>query len=65
MLQRLLDTESLSGKQWGVTLLLSLLAPAFVWIDKQIQISRQRKQQQTLGLGGPSPVEAAVGSKAA
>ena len=28
MLQRLLDTVSLTGKQWGVALLLSLLAPA-------------------------------------
>src|SRR5262249_32252993 len=42
-LQRLLDTMSLSGRQWVVVLLLSLIAPAFVGVDKAIQLSRQRK----------------------
>ena len=42
MLQRLLDTTSLSGDQWGVVLLLSLLAPAVVAVDKVIQLRRQR-----------------------
>jgi hypothetical protein len=38
-----------------------------VWIDKQLQIRKQRRNQPTLGMAGPSPVEAAVGtgSKAA
>ena len=45
MLQRLLDTESLSGRQWLVVLALSLLAPAVVGVDKAIQLSRQRKAQ--------------------
>jgi Ca2+-transporting ATPase len=45
MLQRLLDTVSLSGRQWGVVLLLSLIAPGFVWVDKTIQLARLRKQE--------------------
>ena len=47
MLQRLLDTESLSGRQWVVVLALSLLAPALVAVDKAIQLSRQRKTHAT------------------
>ncbi len=43
MFQRLLDTTSLSGRQWIVVLALSLLAPAVVAADKLIQLSRQRK----------------------
>jgi P-type Ca2+ transporter type 2C len=42
-LQRLLDTTSLSGRQWVVVLALSLIAPAVVAADKAIQLSRQRK----------------------
>jgi Ca2+-transporting ATPase len=42
MLQRLLDTTSLSGSQWLVVLGLSLLAPAVVAIDKVVQL-RQRQ----------------------
>ena len=43
MLQRLLDTTSLSGREWIVVLALSLLAPAVVAVDKVIQLSRQRE----------------------
>jgi P-type Ca2+ transporter type 2C len=43
MLQRLLDTTSLSGREWIVVIALSLLAPAVVAVDKVIQLSRQRK----------------------
>src|SRR5215472_4762524 len=43
MLQRLLDTTSLSAREWIVVLALSLLAPAVVAADKLIQLSRQRK----------------------
>ena len=42
MLQRLLDTTSLSGGQWGTVLLLSLIAPAVVGVDKAMQLRRQR-----------------------
>jgi len=42
MLQRLLDTVSLSGKQWGVVLLLSLIAPAITFVDKLVQQRRER-----------------------
>jgi Ca2+-transporting ATPase len=44
MLQRLLDTVSLSGGQWLVVLGLSLLTPAFVGIDKGIQLHRLARQ---------------------
>jgi Ca2+-transporting ATPase len=43
MLQRLLDTESLTGSQWAIVLGLSLVTPALVWADKTIQ---QRRQMQ-------------------
>src|SRR5580692_2988620 len=43
MLQRLLDTTSLSGREWVVVLALSLIAPAFVAVDKFIQLRRQSK----------------------
>jgi Ca2+-transporting ATPase len=43
MLQRLLDTTSLTGRQWVVVLALSLLAPAVVAADKIIQLRRQSK----------------------
>jgi len=42
MLQRLLDTTSLTGGQWGTVLGLSLIAPAIVGADKAIQLRRQR-----------------------
>jgi Ca2+-transporting ATPase len=45
MLQRLLDTTSLSGREWIIVLALSLIAPAVVAGDKAIQLSRQRKAQ--------------------
>ena len=49
MLQGLLDTTSLDGKQWVVVLALSLVAPAVVAVDKFIQLSRQRKAASTAG----------------
>jgi Ca2+-transporting ATPase len=50
MLQRLLDTTSLDGKQWVVVLALSLIAPAVVAADKYIQLSQQRKASAQAGL---------------
>ena len=41
MLQRLLDTTSLSGREWIIVLALSLLAPAVVAVDKILQLRRQ------------------------
>jgi P-type Ca2+ transporter type 2C len=41
MLQRLLDTESLTGAQWAWVLGLSLITPTLVWADKTIQQRRQ------------------------
>jgi Ca2+-transporting ATPase len=43
MLQRLLDTESLTGAQWAIVLGLSLIPPTPVWADKTVQ---QRRQTQ-------------------
>ena len=40
MLQRLLDTVSLTGAQWVLVIGLSLVAPAFNAIDKAIQLRR-------------------------
>ena len=40
MLQRLLDTVSLTGAQWVLVIALSLVAPAFTAIDKAIQLRR-------------------------
>ena len=55
MLQGLLDTTSLDGRQWVVVLALSLLAPAVVAVDKFIQLARQRKGQ----VSTPGELEAA------
>ncbi len=54
MLQRLLDTESLTGGQWVVVIALSLVAPAIVGIDKAIQLHRQNKanEQARTEVGG-------------
>jgi P-type Ca2+ transporter type 2C len=49
MLQRLLDTTSLSGRQWVVVLALSLVAPAVVAVDKVLQLRQQRKVQPLRG----------------
>jgi P-type Ca2+ transporter type 2C len=48
MLQRVLDTVSLTGKQWGVVLLLSLVSPTIVFVDKVIQNRRVRSQLLTV-----------------
>jgi Ca2+-transporting ATPase len=48
MLQRLLDTTSLTGGQWGLVLLLSIVTPLVVWVDKTIQLRRERKGATTL-----------------
>jgi P-type Ca2+ transporter type 2C len=48
MLERLLDTVSLTGNEWLAVIGLSLLTPALVQIDKSIQLRRQRTT------GGPA-----------
>ena len=45
MLQRLLDTESLTGGQWLAVLGLSLLTPAMVGIDKALQLRRLARSE--------------------
>ena len=46
MLQRLLDTVSLTGAQWLTVIGLSIVSPAVVGIDKAIQMKRQSKHPQ-------------------
>jgi Ca2+-transporting ATPase len=58
MLQRLLDTVSLTGKQWGVVLLLSLIAPTIVWVDKWVQVRRQNRNPLATATFGTTPVAA-------
>jgi Ca2+-transporting ATPase len=41
MLQRLLLTESLTGRQWGIVIALSLVSPLVVAVDKMIQLRKQ------------------------
>jgi Ca2+-transporting ATPase len=51
MLQRLLDTVSLTGGQWAWVLGLSLVVPALVWIDKTLQQRSQRHAAPAPGAG--------------
>jgi Ca2+-transporting ATPase len=44
MFQQLLQTTSLTGREWVVVLALSLLAPGFVAADKALQIRRLNQQ---------------------
>lgn len=44
MLQRLLDTTSLTGGQWLVVLGLSLITPAAVGVDKLVRLRRQDRK---------------------
>jgi Ca2+-transporting ATPase len=52
MLQRLLDTTSLTGGQWLVVIALSLVTPALLGADTAVRLSRERKAAP---LGGPRP----------
>src|SRR6185503_9498133 len=47
MLQRLLDTVSLTGAQWALVLGLSLIAPAFNAVDKGIRLRRLDRASRT------------------
>jgi len=49
MLQRLLDTASLTGGQWLVVIALSLVTPALVGTDKAVQLRRQRHARGAVG----------------
>jgi Ca2+-transporting ATPase len=49
MLQRLLDTKSLTGGQWVTVIALSLITPTFVGIDKAIQMSRHTSVEANPG----------------
>ena len=44
MFERILDTVSLTGGQWAVTIALSIVTPLLVWIDKTITLHRERSE---------------------
>jgi len=62
MLQRLLDTASLTGAQWVLVIALSLITPIIVGIDKLVQVARQNEGAASSGdgpgSGAPEPVAA-------
>ncbi|HTR70141.1 MAG TPA: cation-translocating P-type ATPase [Mycobacteriales bacterium] len=60
MLERLLDTVSLTHDQWMIVLGLSLIAPAIVGVDKVIQ--NRRNAVHRLGSGEPAATTATVGA---
>src|SRR4051794_19386757 len=51
MLQRLLDTVSLTGAQWALVIGLSLVAPAFNAIDKGLHLRRLKRSTGDAELG--------------
>ncbi|MAT04216.1 MAG: metal-transporting ATPase [Acidimicrobiaceae bacterium] len=56
LLQRMLDTVSLTGNQWLVVIGLSLISPLFVATDKVLQLRRLDKEQRDhpfAGLAAP------------
>jgi Ca2+-transporting ATPase len=61
MLQRLLDTVSLTAGQWGICMGLSVIAPAIVWVDKTVQLARQKRAAER----APSLVTEPLGSSTA
>jgi Ca2+-transporting ATPase len=62
MLQRVLDTVSLTGRQWGVVMLLSLVSPTIVFVDKLLQ---NRRMNRTATATATAPAPAATTAKAA
>jgi Ca2+-transporting ATPase len=58
MLQRLLDTVSLTGGQWLVVIALSVITPTLIGIDKALQLSRLRRP--AVGEQGEVPVSSEV-----
>jgi P-type Ca2+ transporter type 2C len=62
MLERLLDTTSLTGAQWLVVIGLSLIAPAVVAVDKVVQLSRQRSASRRAGEKGTAGRAVSVGA---
>jgi Ca2+-transporting ATPase len=60
MLQQLLDTVPLTGHQWGVVLLLSLVMPVIVFVDKTVQLRRQKRAAQPLAGTVAAPGEPAA-----
>jgi Ca2+-transporting ATPase len=48
MLERLLDTVSLTGNEWLTVLGLSLVMPGLVLIDKTVQLRRRQREAPVL-----------------
>jgi len=61
ILQRLLDTVSLSGSQWLVVIALSLLSPLVIGVDKAIRIRRLRLEQREHPFVGTSTSTSTLG----
>jgi P-type Ca2+ transporter type 2C len=59
MLQRLLDTVSLSGRQWVIVIGLSLIMPLVVGVDKAVRLRRERTPSLA-----PDPRSAAAPARA-
>ncbi|MGY1663779.1 cation transporting ATPase C-terminal domain-containing protein [Geodermatophilus sp. SYSU D00705] len=62
MLERLLDTTSLTGGQWLTVIGLSLIAPSVVAVDKAVQLRRQRTAGRRAGAVDTTGRSLAVGS---
>jgi Ca2+-transporting ATPase len=60
MLQRLLDTTSLTGGYWVIVLALSLVTPGLVGIDKAVQMRRTTRASHGAGASAPDAVVAVV-----
>jgi Ca2+-transporting ATPase len=57
MLQRLLDTVSLTGRQWVIVLALSLVTPSLLFIEKLIRMNIEKKKFTSLA-ATPAPAPA-------
>ena len=50
VLQRMLQTESLTGAQWALCIGLSAISPGVIWIDKTLQLRRLDRVPHTVGV---------------
>jgi Ca2+-transporting ATPase len=50
VLQRMLQTESLTGAQWVLCIALSAISPGVIWIDKTLQLRRLDRVPHTVGV---------------
>jgi Ca2+-transporting ATPase len=60
MLQRLLDTASLTGREWVIVVALSLVVPGLLFIDKLIRMNIEKKKGTSLVAEPVAPGAAAA-----